>query len=188
MRGTCVGNAWGQVCEPEAGSSPLPLLSPSVPSPCPQLPLPNQVECLGMRSLTSLREDARRLRQIEKEEEFQLASVKTQDALKETEGPDMKEKIKAQIRQWFIECQSVSPPQLTQPSTPSLPYSCLHICLVLWSSLGPFLHSPLSHQHTANTLGPSPLLAHLHTRLPVSPEGRENDRIGRGKHPGMPPE
>lgn len=57
----------------------------------------------------SLREDIRRVRQTEKEEEFQLEIEKTHDSIKETEGPDMKEKLKEQIRQWFIECQSVSP-------------------------------------------------------------------------------
>lgn len=56
---------------------------------------------------------------MEKEEEFQLAMVKTHDALKETEGPDMKEKLKEQIRQWFIECQSVSPASADPTFNPS---------------------------------------------------------------------
>lgn len=47
---------------------------------------------------------------MEKEDEFQLALVKTQDALREIEGPVMKEKMQEQIRQWFIECQSVPQP------------------------------------------------------------------------------
>lgn len=45
---------------------------------------------------------------MEKEEEFQEAIGKTHESLTETEGPDMKERMKDQIRQWFIECQSVS--------------------------------------------------------------------------------
>lgn len=61
-------------------------------------------------SQASLGGDVRRLLQTEKE--FQSAVVKTHDALRETEGPDMKEKMKVQIRQWFIECHQ---PQLTQP-------------------------------------------------------------------------
>ncbi|KAL4669133.1 hypothetical protein H8959_007687 [Pygathrix nigripes] len=71
------------------------------------LPSPNQVEHLSIISQACLWEDVRRLRQVEKEEEFQAAMVKAHDSLAETEGPDMKEKMKEQIRQWFIECQSV---------------------------------------------------------------------------------
>lgn len=120
------GNAWGQVCEPKAGSSPLPLLSPLAPSSCPQIPLPDTVEHV---SVANLRNDVRRSRQIEKEEEFQMAISKTHDALRETEGPDIKEKMKEQIRQWFIECQSVSPasadstlnPFPASPRSPHLP-------------------------------------------------------------------
>ena len=146
MRGTCTGDVWGQVCGPEAGSSPLPLLSPSVPSPCPQLPLPNQGEDSSVLFQASVREDARRLRQKEEEEEFQLAVVKTQSYLRETEGPYMKEKIQGQIRQWFIECQSVSPASAPVPLHP-----CPHPCLVLWSNLGSFLHSLTCYQHATDT-------------------------------------
>ncbi|XP_047551877.1 IQ and AAA domain-containing protein 1-like [Lutra lutra] len=73
------------------------------------LPLPpNQVENAGVMYQASLREDIRRVRQAEKEEEFQLAIEKTHDSIKETEGPDMKEKLKEQIRQWFIECHALT--------------------------------------------------------------------------------
>ncbi|KAJ1063221.1 hypothetical protein K5549_013086 [Capra hircus] len=44
------------------------------------------------RGCASLGADVRRLRQAEKEEEFQLAVVKARDHLREVEGPDMKEK------------------------------------------------------------------------------------------------
>lgn len=108
-RAPCLGNEWGQVSVPGAGSSPLPPLSPSASFPLPQLPLPNQVAPLGVKTIACLGDSVRRLLQVEKEQEYQLAMVKTQDTLKETEGPDMKEKMKEQIRQWFIECQSVSP-------------------------------------------------------------------------------
>uniref|UniRef100_M3YBN5 IQ and AAA domain-containing protein 1-like n=1 Tax=Mustela putorius furo TaxID=9669 RepID=M3YBN5_MUSPF len=73
------------------------------------LPLPpSQVENAGVMYQAGLREDIRRVRQTEKEEEFQLAIEKTRDSIKETEGPDMKEKLKEQIRQWFIECHALT--------------------------------------------------------------------------------
>lgn len=113
------GERGGQVCAPKArgGALPASLLRPWAPSPLCQLPSPNQVDNLGIMSQAGFAEDVRRLCQIEREEEFQLAMVKTHDSLKETEGPDIKEKLKEQIRQWFIECQSVS----ADPTNPSLP-------------------------------------------------------------------
>lgn len=119
----CVEDAWGQVCEPKAGSSPLLLLSPVASSSCPQIPLPDPVEHL---SVANLRKDVRRFRQIEKEEEFQMANLKTHDALRETEGPNMREKMKEQIRQWFIECQSVSPASADSILNPFPPHLCPH--------------------------------------------------------------
>ncbi|CAK6434212.1 unnamed protein product [Pipistrellus nathusii] len=68
-------------------------------------PLPDPVEHM---SVANLRKDVKRFRQTEKEEEFQMATVKTHDALRETEGPDMREKMKDQIRQWFIECHALT--------------------------------------------------------------------------------
>ncbi|XP_042638151.1 IQ and AAA domain-containing protein 1-like [Orycteropus afer afer] len=72
------------------------------------LPSPNETEHSGILSQACLREDVRRLRQVEKEEEFQLAMTQTHDSLIETEGPDIKEKMKEQIRQWFIECHALT--------------------------------------------------------------------------------
>uniref|UniRef100_A0A8C9JWU8 IQ motif containing with AAA domain 1 like n=1 Tax=Panthera tigris altaica TaxID=74533 RepID=A0A8C9JWU8_PANTA len=72
------------------------------------LPSPNKVESLGIMFQAGLRDDVRRLCQIEKEEKLQLAMVKTHDSLRETEGPDIKEKLKDQIRQWFIECRALT--------------------------------------------------------------------------------
>ncbi|XP_054582235.1 IQ and AAA domain-containing protein 1-like isoform X2 [Eptesicus fuscus] len=69
------------------------------------IPLPDPVEHL---SVANLRKDVRRFRQMEKEEEFLVANVKTHDALRETEGPNMREKMKDQIRQWFIECHALT--------------------------------------------------------------------------------
>uniref|UniRef100_A0A8C0QW66 IQ and AAA domain-containing protein 1-like n=1 Tax=Canis lupus dingo TaxID=286419 RepID=A0A8C0QW66_CANLU len=71
------------------------------------LPSAHQVN-LRVMYQDGLGEDIGRLRQIEKEEEFQVAMVKTHDVLRETEGPDMKEKLKEQIRQWFIECHALT--------------------------------------------------------------------------------
>lgn len=62
---------------------------------------------MGNMSQAGPRGDAGRLRQMEKEEEFQVALGKTQDSLRDLEGPFLKEQMKEQIRQWFIECQSV---------------------------------------------------------------------------------
>ncbi|XP_006873767.1 PREDICTED: putative IQ and AAA domain-containing protein 1-like [Chrysochloris asiatica] len=69
------------------------------------IPSPNEMEHKGTLSQACLGKDVRRLRQTEKEEEFQLAMTQTHDFLIDTEGPDIKEKMKEQIRQWFIECQ-----------------------------------------------------------------------------------
>ncbi|XP_027945007.1 IQ and AAA domain-containing protein 1-like [Eumetopias jubatus] len=69
---------------------------------------PNQAGNVGVVYQAGFGQDVRRIRQIEKEEEFQLAMVKTHDSLRETEGPDMKEKLKEQIRQWFIECHALT--------------------------------------------------------------------------------
>ncbi|TKC45376.1 hypothetical protein EI555_005638, partial [Monodon monoceros] len=60
------------------------------------LPSSSQVEQSGVMSQASLGRDVQRLLQTEKE--FQSAAVKTHDALREMEGPDMKEKMKGQIR------------------------------------------------------------------------------------------
>ncbi|XP_048642658.1 IQ and AAA domain-containing protein 1-like isoform X2 [Marmota marmota marmota] len=72
------------------------------------LPSTNQAERFRIMSRAKLREETRRLRQVEKEEQFQLAMEKTHEALREVEGPDLKEKMKDQIRQWFIECHALT--------------------------------------------------------------------------------
>ncbi|KAG7488774.1 hypothetical protein MATL_G00038550 [Megalops atlanticus] len=43
-------------------------------------------------------------KQAEYEEDFQRATITIADKLREVEGPDMRETMKDQIRQWFIEC------------------------------------------------------------------------------------
>ncbi|XP_054449406.1 IQ and AAA domain-containing protein 1-like [Pteronotus mesoamericanus] len=72
------------------------------------LPSPSPEEPLGVLSQAGRGEDARRLLQLEKEEELQSAMVKVQSYLRETEGPAMKERIQEQIRQWFIECHALT--------------------------------------------------------------------------------
>ncbi|CAF4688221.1 unnamed protein product [Rotaria sp. Silwood1] len=53
-------------------------------------------------------EDERRKRQEKHEIAYQQALVATREKIKQTEGPDMKERLQDQIRQWFIECRNVS--------------------------------------------------------------------------------
>ena len=50
-------------------------------------------------------EGARRVTQEMHEQEYQQALVTIKDKIAETEGPDMKETMQDQIRQWFIECR-----------------------------------------------------------------------------------
>ncbi|XP_075811635.1 IQ and AAA domain-containing protein 1-like [Microtus pennsylvanicus] len=72
------------------------------------LPLANQTARLKILTRAFLGEESRRIRQVEKEEEFQDAIGKTHESLTEIEGPDIKEKMKDQIRQWFIECHALT--------------------------------------------------------------------------------
>ncbi|XP_036036159.1 IQ and AAA domain-containing protein 1-like [Onychomys torridus] len=72
------------------------------------LPSPDQTGRLSILNQAFLGDESRRIRQVEKEEEFRDAIGKTHDSLTETEGPDMKEKMKDQIRQWFIECHALT--------------------------------------------------------------------------------
>jgi hypothetical protein len=50
-------------------------------------------------------EDERRKRQEKHEINYQQALIATREKIKQTEGPDMKERLQDQIRQWFIECR-----------------------------------------------------------------------------------
>ncbi|KAM6216178.1 IQ and AAA domain-containing protein 1-like [Rhynchocyon petersi] len=72
------------------------------------LPSRNKLESGSILYQASLKDDTRRLHQKEKEEEFQVAMTHTHDSLIETEGPDIREKMKEQIRQWFIECHALT--------------------------------------------------------------------------------
>nr|XP_015209575.1 PREDICTED: IQ and AAA domain-containing protein 1-like isoform X1 [Lepisosteus oculatus] len=53
-------------------------------------------------------EGQRRQKQEEHEEEFQKTRITIKDKLRDVEGPDMKETMKDQIRQWFIECHDAT--------------------------------------------------------------------------------
>merc|ERR1712157_356042 len=53
-------------------------------------------------------EQNRRVTQEQHEIEYQQALVSIKDKLRETEGPDMKETMQDQIRQWFIECRDAT--------------------------------------------------------------------------------
>ncbi|XP_007536695.1 IQ and AAA domain-containing protein 1-like [Erinaceus europaeus] len=70
------------------------------------LPASNQAS--GSVALANLGDSLRRLRQADREEEFQEAQGKAHDSLTETEGPALREKMKEQIRQWFIECHAIT--------------------------------------------------------------------------------
>lgn len=50
-------------------------------------------------------EASRRTTQEEHEEDYQKSLISITSSLRELEGPDMRETMKDQIRQWFIECQ-----------------------------------------------------------------------------------
>lgn len=50
-------------------------------------------------------ENIRRTTQDLHEQEYQQALITIKDKIRETEGPDMKENMQEQIRQWFIECR-----------------------------------------------------------------------------------
>uniref|UniRef100_H0V7Z7 IQ motif containing with AAA domain 1 like n=1 Tax=Cavia porcellus TaxID=10141 RepID=H0V7Z7_CAVPO len=72
------------------------------------LPASSQAEHLGILQKATLWEENRRALQKEMEEEFQAAKVKARETVAETEGPIMKEAMREQIRQWFIECRAVT--------------------------------------------------------------------------------
>ena len=59
------------------------------------------------QALAGKTEQQRRVTQKMHENEYQQALVTIKDKIRETEGPDMKETMMDQIRQWFIECRYV---------------------------------------------------------------------------------
>uniref|UniRef100_A0A8C4TDS3 IQ motif containing with AAA domain 1 n=1 Tax=Erpetoichthys calabaricus TaxID=27687 RepID=A0A8C4TDS3_ERPCA len=53
-------------------------------------------------------EKARSVVQEEHEAQYQQAVVSIKDTIREVEGPDIKESLQEQIRQWFIECRNAT--------------------------------------------------------------------------------
>lgn len=50
-------------------------------------------------------EAVRRVTQGIYEQEYQDAIVRLKEKVRETEGPEMRENMQDQIRQWFVECR-----------------------------------------------------------------------------------
>ena len=73
----------------------------------PQNPPPQPAAKNTPAGLAVKTEGARRVTQEMHEQEYQQALVTVKDKIRETEGPDIKETMMDQIRQWFIECRSV---------------------------------------------------------------------------------
>ncbi|XP_019363459.1 PREDICTED: IQ and AAA domain-containing protein 1-like [Gavialis gangeticus] len=55
-----------------------------------------------------LGEDFRRLRQADREAEYQQALASTRALLLDLEGPSLQEAMKEQLRQWFLECRDLT--------------------------------------------------------------------------------
>ena len=66
---------------------------------------PNNPKSVVQQSRSVKTEGNRRVTQEHHEQEYQQALVTVKDKIRETEGPDMKETMMDQIRQWFIECR-----------------------------------------------------------------------------------
>ncbi|XP_015282192.1 PREDICTED: IQ and AAA domain-containing protein 1-like [Gekko japonicus] len=60
----------------------------------------------GIRA--QLGEEFRRMRQADYEAEYREALHSIRDTVYEVEGPSMREEMKAQLRQWFIECHDLT--------------------------------------------------------------------------------
>ena len=67
-------------------------------------PLPTNVKNTP-QSMASRTELTRHVTQEMHEMEYQQALVTVKEKIRDTEGPDMKEAMMDQIRQWFIECR-----------------------------------------------------------------------------------
>ena len=65
----------------------------------------NSIYFLPHQALVLKTEAQRRITQEMHEQEYQQALITVKDKIRETEGPDMKEMMMDQIRQWFIECR-----------------------------------------------------------------------------------
>lgn len=70
-------------------------------------PLPTSIKNTP-QALALKTEATRRITQGNHENEYQQALGTIKEKIKETEGPDIKETMMDQIRQWFIECRQVT--------------------------------------------------------------------------------
>lgn len=86
------------LCSEDVGSLVLSLCSPQSMKPGLAQPCPAVV-------LEEDKKAVKRNKQEEHKEDYHKALISISEMLRETEGPDMKEMMKDQIRQWFIECQ-----------------------------------------------------------------------------------
>lgn len=67
-------------------------------------PLPKDAKQLPQYQAKKTEERRREL-QKHNEVEFQQALITIKEKLRQTEGPDIKERMQNQIRQWFLECR-----------------------------------------------------------------------------------
>ncbi|KAK6482945.1 dynein regulatory complex protein 11 isoform X1 [Huso huso] len=72
------------------------------------LPAPQQQQTSAARLQAQQVESARHVVQEEHEVEFQHALVSIRETIRSLEGPDIKESLQEQIRQWFIECHDAT--------------------------------------------------------------------------------
>lgn len=70
------------------------------------MPLPHDPKNTTVENARRV-ENLRRTTQDQHEQEYQQALITIKDKIRESEGPDMKENMQEQIRQWFIECRFV---------------------------------------------------------------------------------
>ncbi|XP_077664914.1 IQ and AAA domain-containing protein 1-like [Eretmochelys imbricata] len=71
-------------------------------------PEPKALGLSGTMLRAQLGEEFRHLRQADCEAEYQQALMGIQEGLYEMEGPAMREEMKEQLRQWFIECHDLT--------------------------------------------------------------------------------
>ncbi|XP_041695880.2 dynein regulatory complex protein 11 isoform X2 [Coregonus clupeaformis] len=69
---------------------------------------PRHIQPCPATTAAQANEAHRRGKQEEHEEDYQKSIVAITDKLREVEGPDMRETMKDQIRQWFIECHDAT--------------------------------------------------------------------------------
>ncbi|CAH8626047.1 unnamed protein product [Dicrocoelium dendriticum] len=81
-----------------------------IPPWCFQVPssLHQVVQKSNIVKLAQRIEGVRRMTQSIFEQEYQEALIKVKEKIRDSEGPDMRETIQDQIRQWFVECRDAT--------------------------------------------------------------------------------